>query len=142
MAEEKTKIVTENNGFRETRADDLRKRSDEEQKEEIAKTRKAPILLAIFRQIKFNVDLVLLVGVAFFFTLFGYCLSFLILSFTVEQIKSSLKDFFEVIGAFAVGLILLVWRVYCPAGKISKALILKADKKESEVDSWGRTILR
>lgn len=120
--------------------DKLKQKTQEEREKENRDRTDAGFTTILYRQFGMNKDIVLLCLFGVLCILFGYCLMFVRMSFTTDQIKIGIRDFFEILFSLLAAAGTFVWRVYTPPGKFTKDLMRRANKDESKLNDWGRTI--
>src|SRR3989304_1489306 len=84
------------NEFFESGGKKLKVKSDNEKLKEITDLKpKAGFMTILYRQMRLNMDLVLLFTIILCFTCFGYCLAFVTLAFSTDQIKVGIRTIFH-----------------------------------------------
>ena len=122
---------------------ELRKRSADEQKEEIEQGRtKTSKTTLVYRNVKRNPDILLLILVILTCVALGYCIARVKFGVTAEQIKTGIGDFVSILGAIIAAIIAVIGKLHTAQGPISKAMSGTANKDESQLDQWGRTIVK
>jgi hypothetical protein len=86
----------------------------------------------LYRQVRLNRDLAILSLIIATTALFGYTIRG---DFTLQKLAHAAGEIIAIV-------ILILWKIHTPQGKLSSTLSARANKKEEDLDEWGRTILR
>jgi hypothetical protein len=96
----------------------------------------------LYRQLRYNPDIILLIALCVLFAFLGYCLAYVHLAFTAEQIKVGIKDFFEILVTIAGCFVAFVWKLYTPPGRLTEKLNNKEKDEDKQVDEYGLTVTK
>lgn len=117
------------------------KKSAEERRRDIEKNRDVAGMTTVFyRRIRLNLDIFQMLALCFLCILLGYCIAIANANFSMDEIKLSIRNFFEVLAYLIGTAVVFIWRLYTPPGAISKSLIRGGAKADEQLDAFGRTI--
>jgi len=119
---------------------DPNKKTPDQIKQDLKHTRrKTGRTTLLYRQVKFNTDLTVLLIIMSCFSLLGYFVAIFKMGVIEEVIEVGVVDFIKIVVALVSGLLAVLWKLHIPQGKLTRRLSSKANKQEHEVDDWGRT---